>query len=119
MQRFTTEESVFKEKLPQHARKILAPKRLLLWKESLQELNYPDLGVFDEMVGGTHLVGEIPQCGMFEKKFKSADLAVEQLRSMSKADKHKEFYRCASSGTTKLTGRFMRRLWKKQNWVWP
>ena len=35
------------------------PKRLLLWKEILSNLRYTDNAVFDELVGGTHLVGEV------------------------------------------------------------
>lgn len=61
-----------------NTRKILCPKRLLLWKEILQELGYGDMEVFEEISNGTQLVGEVPTCGVFEKKFKS-DLTVDHL----------------------------------------
>ena len=64
------EEASFKADLPEHVRKILCPKRLLLWKEILQELGYGDMEVFEEISNGTQLVGEVPTCGVFEKKFK-------------------------------------------------
>jgi len=39
---------------------ILAPKRLLLWKEMMEHFNYPDCKVFDEVVSGTKLSGVAP-----------------------------------------------------------
>ena len=88
----------FKMQLYEHVRNILAPKRLLLWKEILTELQYPDLGVFEELTLGTQLVGVVPTCGLFEKKFKNAELTVQQLEAMSSADKRKNFHTCSSSG---------------------
>ena len=96
------DEETLKAGLPKHVKHILAPKRLLLWKEILAELNYPDAQVFDEMLAGTSLVGEVPLCGMFEKKFKPADMTVERLQTMSKAEKRKNFYRCCSSGDDEI-----------------
>ena len=42
-------ELKFKSQLDEHVRNILAPKRLLLWKEILTGLHYPDIGVFEEL----------------------------------------------------------------------
>ena len=39
------DEETLKAGLPKHVKHILAPKRLLLWKEILAELNYPDAQV--------------------------------------------------------------------------
>ena len=91
-------EQDFKSQLDMHVQSILAPKRLLLWKEILTELQYPDIGVFEELTLGTQLVGEVPTCGLFEKKFKSADLTIQQLEAMSSADKRRNFHMCSSSG---------------------
>ena len=96
------EEASFKADLPEHVRRILCPKRLLLWKEILRELGYGDMEVFDEISSGTHLVGEVPARGVFEKKFKSADLTVDQLASLGQSDRRKNFHRCASSGDPEI-----------------
>ena len=45
---------------PEALGKILAPKRLLLWKEMLIHYGYPDVAVFDEVVAGIHLAGAAP-----------------------------------------------------------
>lgn len=91
------EEETLKSQLPDHVQTILRPKRLLLWKEILAELDYPDMSVFEELLNGTKLVGEVPACGVFEKKFKSADITVDQLASTSMADRRKNFHSCRSS----------------------
>ena len=55
--------------LTPHAAHILEPKRLLLFKKILVDIGYPDVGVFDELVHGTELVGEVKPFGFFEKSF--------------------------------------------------
>ena len=56
------DESELKASMVDHVARILQPKRLLLWREILAELGYPDIGVIDERVTGTELVGEVPPC---------------------------------------------------------
>ena len=48
-----TEEIALKESMPDHLKRILQPKRLLVFREMLSDMSYPDLGVFDEIVDGT------------------------------------------------------------------
>ena len=47
--------------LQEHLSRILAPKRILLWEEMLKEANYPDMGVVNELLHGTELVGSVPR----------------------------------------------------------
>ena len=81
------QEVELKAGLTDHMSRILAPKRILLWAEMLKEANYPDMGVVNELMYGTELVGSVPASGIFEAKFKPAEMSVEQLRSMSFADR--------------------------------
>ena len=74
----------FKKSLPQHAATILQPKRLALFKEILEDVGYPDLGVYDELVNGTELVGEVKPFGIFEKAFRPAEITVDQLKASGK-----------------------------------
>ena len=53
------DESAFKNKLDPHVAAILKPKRLLLWREMMCELEYPDQAVFEEVVGGIPMTGEV------------------------------------------------------------
>ena len=66
------EEKKFKASLPEHVAAILAPKRLLLWKELLAHYQYPDQQVFQEVTEGIRLTGRTPATGIFPPTFKPA-----------------------------------------------
>lgn len=52
----------------------------------------------EELTNGTHLVGTVPASGIFETKFKPADMSVAQLRNSSFAERTRNFYSSHSSG---------------------
>ena len=54
------EERTLHESLHPSLKGILAPKRLLLWKEMLEYYQYPDVAVFDEVISGITLSGAAP-----------------------------------------------------------
>lgn len=56
------------------------------------------MGVVDEVVQGTQLVGNVPPTRIFESKFRPAVLTVEQLKSSSFSQRTKNFYSSRSSG---------------------
>ncbi|CAL1162093.1 unnamed protein product [Cladocopium goreaui] len=91
-----------KNALPDHAAKILEAKRLALFKEILEDLEYPDVGAFDELVDGTDLVGEVKPFGIFEKSLKPAERTVQQLREASKSERMLDFFKCSSSGDKEI-----------------
>jgi hypothetical protein len=91
-----------KNALSDHAAKILEPKRLALFKEILEDLEYPDVGAFDELVYGTDLVDEVKPFGIFEKSFKPAERTVQQLRESSKSERMLNFFKCSSSGDKEI-----------------
>ena len=51
------EEKVFEASLDPIVASILAPKKLLPWKSTLAELDYPDMAVFDEVCQRVQLGG--------------------------------------------------------------
>ena len=79
------EEFKLKESMSQERRKILQPKRLLVWRAMLHEANYSDMGVVEETTKGTDLVGEAPATGVFNAKFRPARRTVEDLVSSAPA----------------------------------
>ena len=103
------EESELKASMPAHISSILEHKRLLLWREILLDLDYPDVGVVSELEHGTELVGEVPLYGIFEKKFKPAETTVESLCEAAKSIKQKHYYSCKSSGDSEID----ELVWKK------
>ena len=95
-------ERDFKRTLPTHLQKILAPKRLLLWREILQAEGYPDLGVFDEMCRGTELCGEVPPTGIFDLELKAAKQSDWSLMSAARQGNATIISRTRSSGTPEV-----------------
>ena len=77
------EEKALHEGLPDHLKKILGGKRLLLWKEILLDLGYPDASVVDDMVSGFALTGWAPTTGIFRPDVRKPSLSVKQLVNMS------------------------------------
>ena len=50
--------------MPPESRKVLHYRDLLLWKEMLLAVDYPDMGVYDEMISGSCLTGETDPTGV-------------------------------------------------------
>ena len=89
-------ESALKESMPEHLKKILGPKRLLLLAEILEEEGYPDKDVFSEIALGTELAGQVPCAGVFDKCFRPAEMSMDQLIAGASAS-HKEIFRSVRS----------------------
>ena len=77
--------------LPSHVAKISQRKRLLLWQEILADIEYPDQGVINKLLGGTGLVGEVPPFGIFEKTFKMSEATVEELVQSTETSRFRQF----------------------------
>ena len=65
-------EVELKQAMAPHARRLIADKRLALWKKMLEAAGYPAVSVVDEMMQGTDLVGEVELTGLFRPDFKQA-----------------------------------------------
>ena len=73
------EECELKETMHPEVRAILDSKRIKLWQKLLVEANYTDMGVVQEFVQGTLLVGEVEQCGLWPSKFLPALITESEL----------------------------------------
>ena len=62
-----------------HRRKILDSKRILLFKEMLEEIKYDDIEVVQEIIEGATLTGDIQVTGVLDAKFKPARIDVSEL----------------------------------------
>ena len=83
-------------------RDILAPKRLLLWKEMLEYYHYPDLEVFDEVVSGVCLSGTAPTVPFFEPSFKPAKITEGELAVSARASRVALLASVRSSGDLEI-----------------
>ena len=107
-------EIKLKEGLPPHLKRILGPKRILLLAEILKHEGYPDLGVVNEVLEGTKLVGQVPETGVFDKCFKAAEISVEQLLRDPPNQIAASSTAPVPAGTIWLTKQFMKRLLKRE-----
>ena len=81
---------------------ILAPKRLLLWKEMLAFYHYPDIAVFDEVVSGVCLSGPAPTVPFFEPSFKPARITESELALSARASRVALLASVRSSGDAEI-----------------
>eukprot|EP00435_Cladocopium_sp_Y103_P070991 s38_g36.t1 len=96
------QEAEFHNNLHSDLQGILAPKRLLLWKEMMEFYDYPDRGVFDEVVTGVDLAGPAPFVESFDPSFKPAVTTVGELAEGSKANRYALLSSVRSSGDPEL-----------------
>ena len=69
--------------LPEHLKKILKNKKLLLWKHILVSLGYGDAKIVDEIIAGFSLTGWATESGVFDKRVKAASMTVDQLSGVA------------------------------------
>ena len=70
--------------MPCHLRQILRGKRLLLWKEILVDLEYPDAAIIDEAIQGFKLTGWTVPTGVFQPDVRAPGHSVDQLKGMAR-----------------------------------
>lgn len=77
------QEADLRKDMDPHVNRVTKQKRILLFKQMLQSLSYPDLGVVDELVRGVDLTGEVPPTGMLPEKRVPPLLTEQALKSRS------------------------------------
>ena len=75
-------EMKLKASLPDHLKHLLAPKRLLLFKEILVDLDYPDAKVVDDICTGFSMMGWAPRTGVFDRDVRPPEFGFEHLKGM-------------------------------------
>ena len=78
------EEAKLHNELPEHLRRLLVGKRLLLWKEILTDLHYADVSVVDDIVKCFPITGWAKKTGVFQTNVRKPDYGVDQLVKRSK-----------------------------------
>ena len=68
------------DSLDRHIQPVLKAKRLLLFKEMIDDAGLKDQTLVDEMCSGFTLVGDLGCSGQFQSQFKPAMISVDQLQ---------------------------------------
>ena len=74
------EEDLLKRSLDEDVRRVLDGKRLLLFKEMAADANVCDATLFQELIEGFRLTGEMPESKQFPARLKPAMISVQQLK---------------------------------------
>ena len=74
-----SQEHAIKSRLAPHAKHVLSRKKIVLWKSLLEEHEYPDMAVVDELLEGTKLIGETDTTGLWPAKFVPATMSEIEL----------------------------------------
>ena len=69
---------------PAHLRQLLAGKRILLWREILAEIGYPDTAILDEIESGLPLTGWMTPSQVFQQRARPPTMSVSTVLAMNK-----------------------------------
>ena len=72
-------EGALKQSMPDYISRLLREKRLLLLREMLESINYPDKGLVDEIIAGFKLSGWMTRSGVFAAGSKPPSRTIESL----------------------------------------
>ena len=72
---------------------VLQGKRILVWKEMLQSINYSDMGVVDEFCAGSKLTGQTDLTNLWPSKVTPATMTEGELHSQAKLQRDGLSYR--------------------------
>ena len=113
-------ENVLHSKMPEHLQKLLKGKRLLLLKEVLESLGYPDTCLVDEITHGFTLHGWMTESHVFPRETKRPEYTLDMVKSMAKGTNHMIYSQVCNTVNDDLS----RETWEKtveelnNEWVW-
>eukprot|EP00435_Cladocopium_sp_Y103_P061907 s913_g23.t1 len=79
------DEEKLREDMPEHVREVLGNKRLLLFKEILDDLNYPDSKLVTDIAAGFSLSGYMTKSHVFRSRSKRPALSLSTLKKLSRS----------------------------------
>ena len=77
-------EKELRDSMHADLRPVVKSKRLLLFKEMLKDAGVSDEALFQDMVDGFRLIGDVNPSGQFQSKWKRASLSSDQLAQTAK-----------------------------------
>ena len=82
------DEDALQRSLPGHLQRVLEGKCLLLWKEILAELEYPDAKIIQEIINGFPMTGWVEESGVFQQNVRPPEMTVQQLKGIALGINH-------------------------------
>ncbi|CAE7914690.1 unnamed protein product, partial [Symbiodinium necroappetens] len=81
-------EKKLKASMAPEVRRVMENKRILLFKEVLQDAGIKDENLVNDLVGGFRITGELQPSGLFQRRLKPAALSHDDLKTTAKWAKH-------------------------------
>ena len=82
-----SDQHVLKQSMRQDVKEVLADKNIFLWKEVVTSIGYEDMGVVDQLMHGSSLVGAAPATGLWPSKNTPATMSVDDLYDTAKHER--------------------------------
>ena len=82
------EEKQLHASMQADVRVVMASKRLLLFKQMMEDAGIVDENLFSEMRDGFRLTGQLESSGQFRPRFKPAEMSVEELKKSPRWARH-------------------------------
>lgn len=101
------EEDALHQSWPEHLRRVMCNKKLILFKRLLEHQKYEDAKVADEMTVGFPLNGWLPESGVFPPRLKMPEIHPEAFNDMIPSFSRRTLAAVKSSGDPELD----RQLW--------
>eukprot|EP00435_Cladocopium_sp_Y103_P030607 s1997_g7.t1 len=79
------QESKLRDSMPEHVRRVLGNKRLVLMGEMLEDLGYPDKKLVSDIAAGFKLSGYMTKSHVFRARSKRPAMSLNTLRKLSKS----------------------------------
>ena len=79
-----SEEELLRKNMPDHVRKVLGQKRLVLFGEMPKDLHYPDEKLVEDISTGFRLSGYMTKSHVFRARSKRPVMSLETLRKLGK-----------------------------------
>ena len=114
------DELAFQAKAPEHLRSLLKGKRLLLLKEILNDLQYPDTSLVDDILNGFPITGWLPKSNVFPHRVRHPVYDLETLKLLAKGLNHSVKAQVSAMGINDVT----RSAWEatkeeiEKGWLW-
>ncbi|CAE7512822.1 ubiad1 [Symbiodinium sp. CCMP2592] len=96
------EEEELRDSMPQHCKRVLGRKRLVLFRTMLEECGHEDLEIANDIAKGFDLSGAIPRNPAYRPKLSPASLSVSDLRSSAAVMREATLLATKSSGDPEL-----------------
>ncbi len=103
---------------PEHVRNIMKGKNLQLLREILNDLNYPDKTLVDDLCSGFKLTGWLPKSGVFPGRIRHQEYDVKTLKVLEKGLNRSVLAQIKNTEVDEVAESTWALKTKRLGWIW-